>query len=128
MLWLLPAIASAQQVYKWTDASGTVHYEEHPGGKHAQRIQLQGGVDTAATASAASVPAPASSSGALDRLDQAQRQRLCMVARDNLRRIDGQAPIVDGSDVQSARYMSDDDRLKARGDAQAQIGSYCDAK
>ena len=117
----------AQQVYKWTDAAGTVHYEEHPQAKNAKRVDLAGGVDTPVPSSG-DTPQLTVSKADLDSTDKAQRIHLCQVARDNLKRIDGQAAVVDGSDIQSARLLSGDDRLKARGDAQAQIGSYCNDK
>lgn len=117
----------AQQVYKWTDAAGTVHYEEHPQAKNAKLVELKGGVDTPVQ-STADTPQLTVSKADVDQMDKAQRIHLCQVARDNLKRIDGSASVVDSGDIQAARLLSNDDRLKARGDAQAQIGSYCDDK
>ncbi|WP_281848146.1 DUF4124 domain-containing protein [Dyella sp. GSA-30] len=117
----------AQQVYKWTDAAGTVHYEEHPQAKNAKLVELKGGVDTPVR-SMADAPQLTVSKADVDQMDKTQRVHLCQVARDNLKRIDGQAAVVDSSDIHAARLLSSDDRLKARGDAQAQIGSYCDDK
>ena len=117
----------AQQVYKWTDAAGTVHYEEHPQAKNAKLVELKGGVDTPVP-STGDTPQLTVSKADVDQADTAQRAHLCQVARDNLKRIDSKAPVTDGGDIQSARLLSGDDRLKARGDAQAQIGSYCNDK
>lgn len=117
----------AQQVYKWTDAAGTVHYEEHPQAKNAKLVELKGGVDTPVR-SMTDAPQLTVSKADVDQADKTQRVHLCQVARDNLKRIDGQAAVIDSGDIHAARLLNNDDRLKARGDAQAQIGSYCDDK
>src|SRR5579885_2373702 len=38
-LWLAAASAGAEQVYKWTDASGVVHYTDAPPPKDTQNVQ-----------------------------------------------------------------------------------------
>ncbi|WP_150548571.1 DUF4124 domain-containing protein [Pseudomonas marincola] len=37
---LLPALASAE-IYRWTDASGQVHFEQRPNGAGAQRVEVK---------------------------------------------------------------------------------------
>jgi Domain of unknown function (DUF4124) len=118
----------AQQVYKWTDAAGTVHYEQYAGAKNAKLISTGSGSDATQKSSDLPVPSSSAAQAALTEVDKTQRTHMCEVARANLARIDNKTTVVDGADIHSARMLNNDDRLKARGDAQAQIGRYCDAK
>ena len=48
-LLLVAPLAVAQQIYKWTDAKGTVHYSQSapPEGTRFQQVKLAGGVESA---------------------------------------------------------------------------------
>ena len=47
-LLLVAPLAVAQQIYKWTDAKGTVHYSQSapPEGTRFQQVKLAGGVES----------------------------------------------------------------------------------
>lgn len=119
---LLAMPALAQEVYKWTDAHGTVHYDQQPPPHGAQRVQLRGGVAT--TVAAAPKP-PVADAKEADEVDAMQRARLCETAQRNLKAIDSGSMVVGGGDITKATRLSEDERLKSRGEAQAQIGNYC---
>lgn len=119
---LLATPALAQEVYKWTDANGTVHYDQQPPPQGAQRVQLRGGVSTTV---AAAPKSPVAYAKEADEMDAMQRARLCETAQRNLQAIDSGSMVVGGGDITKATRLSEDERLKSRGEAQAQIGNYC---
>ena len=42
---LLSVPAAAQEIYRWVDRNGIVHYSDQPGAPGAERIQVRGGTD-----------------------------------------------------------------------------------
>ena len=121
----------AQQVYKWKDAGGTVHYSEQPppAGVRSSTVHLSGDAAPGAPPPATARPVtPASAQAPAVAVDQAQQQRLCQTAQDNLKLLSGKAVVVDGNDISQARQLDEAQRAKAREEAQAQIGQYCNGK
>lgn len=106
LLLLAPAVAA--QVYKWTDARGTVHYSETPPpqGTQYKRINTHGMEQPAAPAPAAkpdavaSRPAPASTGGVPNTPEN--RARLCTSLKTNLDLLKGKEGVTleqDGKSV-----------------------------
>lgn len=135
----LPA-AGAQEVYRWTDADGKVHFSDRPRDDAAARVQ----VDTLAPADG----------GAEHLARERKRQRLlevfarerdqaayreayaakqaetratnCGIARDNLRSL-REAPLVYDLDEAGERvYLSDDQRHRALNQARQEVATWCD--
>jgi hypothetical protein len=40
--WLLSLAALPQEIYRWVDQDGVIHYADQPGAPDAERVQLQG--------------------------------------------------------------------------------------
>jgi protein-tyrosine-phosphatase len=129
-----PAIIMAQQVYKWRDAQGTIHYSEQPPpiGVKSSVLRLAADMNTGKTESLEDSKAASSEGGqasdSIVALDQAQRHSLCQTARNNFKLLSGQVIVVNGGDITTARQLDEEQRAKARDEAQAQIGQYCDDK
>lgn len=105
-LLLLAPLAAAQQIYKWTDAQGTVHYSQSapPQGTKYQRMTLAGSVESsdagtgapaqqaADEGTSAEAPAPAPSAPVAD--TPANRAKLCSTLKSNLTALQGSGPVV----------------------------------
>lgn len=118
--------ASAQNIYKWKDSSGTVHYSEQPPANgQATKMRVSGDQPEKPESAVQAMTDLARGQGDVDRADAAQRRHLCDVARSNLKALDGQAMVVEGNSMTDAKQLTEGQRFKARGDAQAQIGRYC---
>ncbi len=134
VLLLLAPLAFAQ-VYKWTDASGTVHYSETPptSGTNYKQIKTSGSSEPIA------VPAPAANStekpseptattAAKPVADTPEnRSKLCASLKTNLATLQGSAPVVaqqNGKDV----ALDDSERKVHIATAQAQYEQYCQTK
>ena len=97
MLLLAPAVAA--QVYKWTDAHGTVHYSETPPpqGTPFKRITTSGVTEAPA-------PAPSRSTEPMTEKEPEpehtvrdtpeNRARLCSSLKANLETLSGKGPVV----------------------------------
>lgn len=132
-LLLAAPLASAQQIYKWTDAQGTVHYSQSAPaqGTHYQQVKLAGGVEAAdtptaqpASGDAATITAPAPKSMADT---PANRATLCATLKSNLATLQGSGPVV----VQTGgkpSLLSDIQRKQQATDANTQYQQYCTGK
>lgn len=123
LLVLSAGSAVAQDVYKWTDASGTVHYGQQPPPQGAAKVTLRGGVAT--TQAPPATPASTNDPHALEQANAAQRKHFCDTAKRNLDLVNSKAMIVGAGGIESAKQLSDEDRAKARTEAQAQMAEYC---
>jgi len=127
VLCLSSMLATAGTVYKWTDASGVVHYgDQTPMGVHSQKLRVSTGQaeDTGKTESAKENSAGKDQSKAQaekgkgngkDNLEanaanlQAQRKHNCELARKNLQIIRDNGRIrIKGKDGKQ-RYLSPDE-------------------
>jgi hypothetical protein len=126
LLWV--PLAEAQQVYKWTDAQGTVHYSEQKPAAQAKVLILKhdASAETPEQAVAEAARAQAEGRPALDRAEQAQRTRMCAKARDNLKLLDSPAIVLGSADPHTATQLSGEQREAARDEARQQIRTYCD--
>jgi len=138
-LMLLPPLAGAQ-VYKWTDAHGTVHYSQTAPDKgvsfqqikttgdatHAQDDDAMEPVAESATpeAAPATQPAPAASQAIADTPDN--RRMLCDSLQSNLAVLKGSTPVVVNQDGKSTA-LDDSQRQQKIADTEAQYAQYCRA-
>ncbi|MDQ6646412.1 MAG: DUF4124 domain-containing protein [Pseudomonadota bacterium] len=134
-LLLLAPVATAQ-VYKWTDASGTVHYSEAPPSKGTEYKQV------ATTGTAAPRVAPAPSPAANNDIAAAtakpvdgkpvadtpeNRSKLCGTLKTNLATLQGSGPVV-MQQGDKTNALDADQRKQQLDSAQRQYDQYCQAK
>jgi hypothetical protein len=124
--------ADKQQVYKWTDANGVVHFSDAPppsDTKNVESLHLAGGTTTAAAAAdqppnaAASSPAanaaPAAPPNATD------DATLCKQSRANLELLQGKTPVgIAGADGK-AQVLDDKAREIQIANAKLSISRFC---
>jgi cell division septation protein DedD len=130
-LLLLAPLATAQ-VYKWTDASGTVHYSEAPPAQGTQFKQVK------TTGTAAPLVAPASSSSEAGREPTAEpakptadtpenRARMCDSVKANLTALQGGGPVVMQTNGKTTA-LDGDQRKQQLTATQAQYEQYCQGR
>lgn len=143
LLMLCGVVASAHaaqgQVYKWTDASGIVHYSDAPPPQdtsNVQTVRVSGGdrphamtndaPAEGADADKAKGPADNGLPQTTTMADNADnRVQACTAARNNLDLLNSKFPVaVTGSDGKS-RALDDSQRRAQIADANAQISLYC---
>ena len=126
--------AHAEQVYKWTDAAGVVHYSDATPPKDAQNVQtvrVTGGdrphavqpsetTDAAAPAEKKPEAAPAAPTSLADTPEN--RAQLCQEARNTLELLQSKFPV---SMAGSNKPMDDKARQAQIAAANAQIVAYC---
>ncbi|WP_426700677.1 DUF4124 domain-containing protein [Rhodanobacter sp. Col0626] len=129
-LLLLTPLAMAQ-AYKWTDASGTVHYSETPPaqGTNYKKVKTTGTVEAPVPAPVAntenSEPAPAPAKAVADTPEN--RATLCASLKSNLAALQASGPVVtqqNGKDT----ALDADQRKQQTTTAQAQYDQYCQAR
>lgn len=130
---LLLAPLAMGQAYKWTDASGTVHYSDNPPpkGVQAKRITTSGSVQPLAEPAK---PASAnSSSEAASSQQQAQqpmadtpenRKKLCGTLKSNLDILRDKRPVV-VQEGKEQKVLDDTQRKQQQTTAEAQYKQYC---
>lgn len=133
--FMVGAYAADQQVYKWTDASGVVHFSDAPPPKDAKDVQLMrvsGGdrprsVDSAANGEPGSNPENGDGStpaaAAPDPKDA--NAKACATARNNLEILNSKMPVsVTGPDGK-ALPLDDKARAAQIAAANANVELYC---
>lgn len=119
------AFAQSTNVYKWTDASGIVHYtDQPPPGRGATRMTVKGGTEAVAPASASSA-AVAADASKLGAAETAAKARNCETARANLATLSSGALLVDSTDPNESRRLRPDEVDAAKRSAQAEVTTYC---
>ncbi|HEV7123066.1 MAG TPA: DUF4124 domain-containing protein [Rhodanobacter sp.] len=134
-LLLLAPLATAQ-VYKWTDASGTVHYSEAPPaqGTKYSKVTTSGSVEPLSTST---LQTHTSDSGA-DRIapspapttvadTPSNRKSLCDSLNSNLAALHGSGPVVMEKDGKP-NALDAAQRQQQIDTAQAQYNQYCQNK
>jgi cytoskeletal protein RodZ len=134
VLLLVAPLASAQ-VYKWTDAKGTVHYSEAPppsGTKYSQ-VSVATGDDSSATSSdgsaapAAAAPTPtndtAQTQSMVDNPDN--RAKLCGSLKANIGTLQGTGPVVMQGSGGQQQLLNADQRKQQLDASQSQFQQYC---
>jgi hypothetical protein len=132
-LLLVAPLAVAQQIYKWTDAKGTVHYSQSapPEGTRYQQVKLAGGVEAgdapAPQPAADSTPAPTdapapTSTPVADTPDN--RAKLCATLKSNLATLQGSGPVVMQQGGKPA-LLDEAQRKQQIATANTQYQQYC---
>lgn len=132
---LLIAGAASAQVYKWTDASGTVHYSESapPAGTRFTRIHTSGNADPVAPPPAdesPALPATASTDNEAKKpmADTPEnRTRLCGSLETNLAALKTTGPVVVMDQTGTPRKLDDEQRQQQLQVTQTQYQQYCQA-
>jgi hypothetical protein len=128
--------AAAQQVYKWTDASGSVHYSDTPPpkGGTSKKITLSG----IPQSSSSEAPQPAKegspheqTSGSGEPAPQQpvtdtpeNRKKLCTTLKGNLDILRDKKPVV-VQEGNQAKVLDDAQRKQQQSTAEAQYKQYC---
>jgi len=129
-LLLVAPLAIAQQIYKWTDAKGTVHYSQSapPEGTHYQKVKLAGGVEssdaTAPQPAADNTPTPAAPPAVPMADTPANRAKLCATLKSNLATLQGSGPVVMQQGGKPT-ILGDAQRKQQVATANAQYQQYC---
>lgn len=139
LLLLAPVVISpgaiAQQVYKWTDASGSVHYSDTPPpkGNTSKKITLTGIAQSSGAEPAKSESAPGSeqASGKPEPTPQKpvadtpeNRKKLCGTLKGNLEILRDKKPVV-VQEGNQAKVLDDSQRKQQQSTAEAQYKQYC---
>lgn len=132
-LLLVTPLASSQDIYKWKDAQGTMHYSQAapPQGTKYQKVQLTGVVEapsesTQHTAPADTSPATPHATAAQMADTPANRATLCTTLKSNLATLQGKGPVVMQKDGKPS-VLDDIQRKQQIANAQAQYKQYCNS-
>jgi hypothetical protein len=124
--------ADKQQVYKWTDANGVVHFSDAPpptDTKNVQSLHLAGGTTTsgaapAGNAAVASTAAPGATTTAVPAA-AGDNATLCKQARSNLELLQSKTPVgIAGADGK-AEALDDKARQAQIDNAKLAISRFC---
>ncbi|MGN2252265.1 DUF4124 domain-containing protein [Frateuria sp. GZRe12] len=120
----LAATAQEGSYYKWTDASGTVHFSATPPpGQKAEALKLQGQEGEQA---APAPPAPATEPTAqLEEAQAAYRKNACDAARNDLGLLEKNHMIVSGDSPDAATKLDAEQRNQAKLRAKQRITQFC---
>jgi hypothetical protein len=128
---LLIAPLACAQVFKWTDAHGTVHYSQTPppNGARYSRVTVTGTVEPVASGHAESnaVPSPRETSEQTSRPTAdtpANRKKLCSSLKSNLDMLQGDQPVIMQANGQQ-KVIDAAQRKQQLDAAQAQYQRYC---
>ncbi|UGB39088.1 DUF4124 domain-containing protein [Frateuria soli] len=121
----LAATAQDGTYYKWTDASGTVHFSATPpSGQKAQTLKLEG---AAGEQAAPAPPAPAvEPTPQLEEAQGAYRKRACEAARNDLAVLEKNRMVVSGSSPDAATKLDAEQRNQAKLRAKQRITQFCE--
>ncbi|EIL99648.1 hypothetical protein UUA_08201 [Rhodanobacter thiooxydans LCS2] len=126
---LLLAPLAAAQVYKWTDASGTVHYSEAAptqGTKYVKITTTGTSAPLVAPPPAGTAPAdetPAESAKPVANTPE-NRTKLCEALKTNLAALQASGPVVMQQNGKSVA-LEGDQRKQQTASTQAQYDQYC---
>lgn len=111
--------------YKWTDASGTVHFSDTPPASHqAQSVKVSDG----SSAQGKLVPPPQNSAQDKEALAKAQaayREQSCTAARNDLRVLSQGRMVVSGDNPDAATKLSVEQREQSKLRAQQRVTQFC---
>ncbi|MGH8158642.1 MAG: DUF4124 domain-containing protein [Rhodanobacter sp.] len=128
---LLLAPLAVAQVYKWTDASGTVHYSQDapPQGTKYARVTTTGTVDPIAAPAPTPANSEASATPATTPVADTpeNRSKFCVSLKSNLAALQGSAPVVMQMNGKTTA-LDDDQRKQQASTTQAQYDQYCQSK
>jgi hypothetical protein len=129
--------AGAQQIYKWKDANGVMHYSQTPpsSSTHYTKMQLASQPDVTSGTSASSnaesehgseaPPARSVAAGGTQPDTPSNRAELCKQLSSNIALLQGKQPVVTGGGDGKQQVMSDNAREQQLATARAQQVQYC---
>jgi hypothetical protein len=129
--------AGAQQIYKWKDANGVMHYSQTPpsSSTHYTRMQLASQPDVTSGTSASSnaesehgseaPPSRSVAAGGTQPDTPSNRAELCKQLSSNIALLQGKQPVVTGGGDGKQQVMSDNAREQQLATARAQQVQYC---
>ena len=139
-LTIAPGV-TANEIYKWTDADGNVHYEDRPSGapteeridigyrrtdRGAVRQRVQARLDAQASREEArSAAAAAEQEAAENAAAEAERQQACERSRARLESYLQARRLYRTDDAGERVYLDDAQREEARRKAEEQIAEFC---
>ncbi|MGN6790267.1 MAG: DUF4124 domain-containing protein [Rhodanobacteraceae bacterium] len=140
-LTCVAGLAGAQQIYKWKDANGVVHYSQTPptSGTHYTKMRLTNQPDVSSVAPASpntegtsapdtSATAQSAAAGGTRPDTPSNRAELCKQLSSNIALLQSKQPVVtDGGDGKQ-QVMSDNARESQLATARAQQAQYCSSK
>jgi hypothetical protein len=137
LLLLVAGSALAGEIYKWTDADGTVHYEDQPLGADAERLNIkskatdrdsieqQAASRTAANEERESAPAEASPSPAELRKKAKVNKARCEEYTARQESLETSRRFYREDEKGERTYLDDDQVQKVREQVQANIKEFC---
>jgi Domain of unknown function (DUF4124) len=122
----MAAAAQDGTYYKWTDASGTVHFSATPPPGHkAETLKIEGASGSqAATAGPPPSPQPTAE---LEQAQAAYRKSSCAAARNDLKLLEQGRMVVRGDSPDAATKLDAEQRTRAKQRAQQRISQFCEA-
>ena len=137
----VPVGAVANEIYKWTDADGNVHYEDRPSGaptevrldityrstdRGAVQKRVQSRIDAqTAREEARSIAAAAEQEAAENAAAEEQRNDRCVRARARLEANLQARRLYRTNDKGERVYLDDAQRQEARQETEEQIAEFC---
>jgi hypothetical protein len=139
-LALATGAAGAQEIHRWTDAQGRVHFGDRP--PEAAGTYAPSGTEAAAAAASPSEAeraqrrqkmldayqqerADRAEGEARQKAEEAERQRRCAHARDRLARYERGGRIYEPLPNGEQRFLSDDERDAELRTARNEVNRYC---
>jgi hypothetical protein len=123
--------ADKQQVYKWTDANGVVHFSDAPpplDTKNVQALHLAGGTTTTGATASEDKPkdaAAANAAGAALPASAADDAALCKQSRANLELLQSKTPVGIAGPDGKPQALDDKAREGQIANAKLAISRYC---
>lgn len=135
-------LATAGEIYKWTDTEGNVHYEDRPIGpanvehmnivsRNTDDAAVQARIDAnraeRAVRQQVAEEAPPEMTREEIRAEQQERAEKCQMYRDRLQAFLRSTRLYEEDDAGERTYLDDDEVMAARARVEDQIQEYCGA-
>jgi hypothetical protein len=137
----MAGLASAQQIFKWKDASGVTHFSQTPpaAGTHYTKMHLTGEPEVSSnppatsgsgdnTESNTNAPRQAAASDGTQPDTPSNRAELCKQLMSNISLLQSKQPVVTKGGNGKQEVMSDNAREQQLATARAQQAQYCSSK
>lgn len=136
---LAASAAQAQQVYRWVDAQGDVHYSQTPppgAGTRAKQVNVAPAPVNAtaareqqalvnSVAAAGTARKKAADEAAQAAAKKAQQAQACAAARQQLQEYMDTHRVITNANTDHPTYYTGEDLVKFRAQAQAQVNKLC---
>lgn len=133
--------AMANEIYKWTDENGNIHYEDRPSGAATEQVltmtynrtnsgsvqkRVQARADAATARDEARAEAAASEQEAAENAEiAAEQERKCERSRARLETYQQSRRLYRTDDNGERVYLDDEQRQEARRKAEEQVAEFC---